>query len=165
MDGLIQRIKAHQKTFRANIRKTAPDFRPYNSDEEDEPDMPTPDFLGAEDPPDHIAGQAQYIDEICDRLEEYARPFVHPLSALVNHTFRARTRELPGHFPFVVIENFVKEITDQWVAPAQDYVDEVHDIVANYVSDLIRERFGSHAAGGLQQHVAYVISETMAMRY
>jgi hypothetical protein len=127
--------------------------------------MPTPDFLGADDPLDNIAGRAQYINEVCDRLEEYACPFVHSLSALVNHTFRSRTRELPGHFPFVVIENFVKEITDQWVIPAQDYVDEVHDVVANYVSDLIRERFGSHAAGGLQQHVAYVMSEILTTRY
>jgi hypothetical protein len=69
----------------------------------------------------------------------------------------ARTRELPGHHPFVVVQNFVKAITMKWEAPALSFSDSVHDIVMEFVEKLVAEHFGQYATGGLQQHVTYVV--------
>jgi hypothetical protein len=74
--GLIQRVNELQVTFRQAIRATAPDFRPYEKDMEDSPEMPKPDFLGAEDPAllDDVEGEPIYIDEVCDLLVKYVPP-------------------------------------------------------------------------------------------
>jgi hypothetical protein len=72
----------------------------------------------------------------------------------------ARTRELPGHHPFVVVENYVKTITMKWEAPALSFSDSVHDIVMEFIEKLVAEHFGKYATGGLQQHVTYVVSSS-----
>jgi hypothetical protein len=70
-DGLVQRINKLHDSFRVAIRRTAPDFRPYDKDRADPPAMPSPDFLGVEnDGLDNSQVEPMYIDEVCQRLEQ-----------------------------------------------------------------------------------------------
>jgi hypothetical protein len=69
---------------------------------------------------------------------------------------RARTRELPGHYPFAVVQHLMKEIVKQWDEPAYAFSDDVHDMVTNSVTQLIETHFGKYSSGGLQQRVASV---------
>jgi hypothetical protein len=75
--GLIQRMNERHVTFRSAVRGTAPDFRPYESSKEEKPDMPVPDFLGAEGPAsshNEVGGEPIFINEVCDLLEKYVVP-------------------------------------------------------------------------------------------
>jgi uncharacterized membrane protein YjdF len=68
----------------------------------------------------------------------------------------ARTRELPDHHPFVVIENLVTDIIQQWEDPARELADDVHSYVSGFMNKLIAKHFAKYSAGGLQHHVTLV---------
>lgn len=82
-DGLIQKIRPHQQEFRLSIRKTAPNFRPFERRYKDERTLATSSFLcneGEEDAGwmeeddgiDKIASvqEVLYIDEVFQRAEQ-----------------------------------------------------------------------------------------------
>jgi hypothetical protein len=69
---------------------------------------------------------------------------------------RARTRELPGNYPFVVQETFIKNIIQQWDTPAQDLCKTVFELLMKYVKKLVNAHFGLFGQGGLEQRVKSV---------
>jgi hypothetical protein len=71
--GLIQGVNERHSSFRSAIRRTAPDFRPYEAASEEQPEMPPPDFLGTEDPEamQEKSDKPIFINEVCDLLEKY----------------------------------------------------------------------------------------------
>ncbi|KNZ72243.1 Interferon-induced GTP-binding protein Mx [Termitomyces sp. J132] len=83
-DGLLQAIRPTQEQFRRTIRMTAPDFQPF----EKRTSSISQDIIPNPD--------AIYIDEVMRRADE------------------ARTRELPGNYPFVVQETYIKAIIKKW---------------------------------------------------
>lgn len=66
---------------------------------------------------------------------------------------RARTRELPDNYPFVVQQAYISSITAQWRDPALNLFDAVHRILTDQVKQIITEHFGHFGRGGLQQSV------------
>lgn len=66
---------------------------------------------------------------------------------------RAVTRELPDHYPPVIVNEYIATIIGEWGTPAQNLFDVIQRAVVNHVKELIAKHFGKFAQGGLQQRV------------
>jgi hypothetical protein len=75
---------------------------------------------------------------------------------------RARTRELPGCYPFVVQASFIKTIIKQWDSPARVFCKTVFVLLMEHVKKLVTAHFGSFGQGGLEQRVKSVIHSLAA---
>ncbi|KAF8143506.1 P-loop containing nucleoside triphosphate hydrolase protein, partial [Mycena galopus ATCC 62051] len=154
-EGLLQAIRPPQEQFRREIRHTAPDFRPFEEPAEFLMDyvepFPDPVFLLNED------GEG--------REEPHARkPVPIFIDAVMKRAEDARTRELPGHYPFVVQKSFIAEITTKWAAPAQLLCRIVHSTLAQHVKTLITRHFSSFGQGGLEQRIMILVQDHMTQR-
>ncbi|KAF7366190.1 hypothetical protein MVEN_00496000 [Mycena venus] len=149
-DGLLQTIRPAQEQFRRAIRATAPDFRPF--EQQEGPIVlaafSDPDFLLDEDDDDSVrASNAPiYIDQVLERAHA------------------ARTRELPGHYPFVVQKFYISEFTSMWESPAMVLCRFVHNTLAQHVKSLITLHFSSFGQGGLEQRVMILVQDYMKQR-
>ncbi|KAJ7653846.1 P-loop containing nucleoside triphosphate hydrolase protein [Mycena rosella] len=153
-DGLLQTIRPAQARFRRDIRGTAPDFRPFELEitEGPQPTFPDPPFLSNEDGYEAIEDQDPqekvpiFIDQVLDRA------------------LAARTRELPGHYPFVVQKSFIAEFTAKWASPAQVLCRVVHTTLLQHVKALISLHFSSFGQGGLEQRVTILVQDYIKQR-
>lgn len=64
---------------------------------------------------------------------------------------RARTRELPRSYPFVVQKTFIDKAIEKWQSPAQRLCEDVYTIVTEHVKALVHEHFAHFGQGGLEQ--------------
>ena len=71
----------------------------------------------------------------------------------VFYSHRARTRELPDHYPFVVNKTFVDAVIKKWNTPAMDLCKTVHKVAFEHVQKLVNQHFGSFGQGYLEQRV------------
>ncbi|KAH9485773.1 Interferon-induced GTP-binding protein Mx2 [Psilocybe cubensis] len=161
--GLMQAIHPAQERFRREIRRTSPNFRPFKRIDAATKHLPAPAFLrneegntsddsGSGDSSNEVswaslckrktpADDIIYVDDVLDRAQ------------------RARTRELPGHYPFVVQRMFIDSIVKEWQAPAQILCKIVHNIVSDNIKDLIKEHFGEFGQGHLEQRVRTIVQQ------
>ncbi|KAF6746773.1 P-loop containing nucleoside triphosphate hydrolase protein [Ephemerocybe angulata] len=142
--GLLQAIRPAQQTFRKAIRGTAPHFLPFESGKgRTSASLSRPRFLDNEEEDGGVVDQTRvrpiYVDEV------YKRARV------------AITRELPGHYPFVVQQEMVKEVVSKWLTPAETYLRTVQAILSNYVKDLVSHHFGSFGQGALEQRIKAIL--------
>jgi hypothetical protein len=70
---------------------------------------------------------------------------------------RARTRELPGTYPFVVQQSFIKSIIEQWASPAHVLCKTVFGLLVDHIQKLVSAHFRSFGQGGLEQRVKSVV--------
>ncbi|KAJ7648288.1 P-loop containing nucleoside triphosphate hydrolase protein [Mycena polygramma] len=156
-DGLLQAIRPAQERFRREIRDTAPDFRPFEApaDPNDIKTFRKPSFLFKEDGED----SSNTSEQSCAMKS-------HPIfiDAVLNRAHSARTRELPGHSPFIVQESFIAEFTGKWAVPAQILCRFVHTTVAQHVKILVARHFSEFGQGGLEQRVTIVVQDCMNQR-
>lgn len=153
-DGILQTIRPHQEEFKRAVRGTAPRFIPWAKGEIRE--LPAIDFLANEE------------DEP-QKSREGVPPMPTPRSAtpqsgiyiedVLNHAQRARTRELPDNYPFIVQETYIKEFTEKWETPSRILFDEVYDILKNDLSDLVHEHFEKMGRGGTLHSVLMIVNE------
>ncbi|KAJ7829557.1 P-loop containing nucleoside triphosphate hydrolase protein [Mycena leptocephala] len=119
--------------------------------------FPEPDFLLNED---------GYID--CADSDDSSRTPSMKSPIFVNQVLdrahAARTRELPGHYPFVVQNSFIAEFTSQWALPAMVLCRFVHNTLAQHVKALITLHFSSFGQGGLEQRVMILVQDYMKQR-
>ncbi|KAJ7107917.1 P-loop containing nucleoside triphosphate hydrolase protein [Mycena epipterygia] len=155
-DGLLQVICPAQERFRRDIRNTAPDFRPFEESIEErldaEPEFPDPPFLSNEDGDHNSQGQ-----------QASGKPAVF-INHVMDRALAARTRELPGHYPFVVQKSFISEFTAKWASPAQVLCRIVHTTLSQHVKALISLHFSSFGQGGLEQRVTILVQDYMKQR-
>lgn len=154
-DGLLQTIRPAQERFRREIQRTAPDFRPFERDREFAPGrFPAPSFLDNEDGDEtedddiEVLGGSPpiFIDDVLDRAHA------------------ARTRELPGHYPFVVQKSFIAEFTARWASSAQVLCRVVHCTLSQQINALIALHFSSFGQGGLEQRVTILVQDHLKQR-
>ncbi|KAJ7512921.1 P-loop containing nucleoside triphosphate hydrolase protein [Mycena galericulata] len=154
-DGLLQIIRPAQERFRRDIRDTAPDFRPFERPRtaaEITDTFPAPTFLSNEDGTELVSASQTlhsmpvYINEVMDRA------------------LAARTRELPGNFPFLVQKSFISEFTAKWAAPAQTLCRVVHRALSQHVKALVSHHFSSFGQGGLEQRLTIILQDYMNKR-
>lgn len=70
---------------------------------------------------------------------------------------RARTRELPDNYPFVVQKAYITEILQKWKKPAFDLFDIVYDILRADAERIIDRHFAAIGRGSAKQSVLYVV--------
>lgn len=85
------------------------------------------------------------------------------MRSLLRHLFidhltydSARTRELPGHYPFVVQKFYIDEFTAKWEAPAQALCRALHNTLSQHVRALISQHLATLGQGSLEQRVTWV---------
>jgi len=69
---------------------------------------------------------------------------------------RARTRELPDHYPFVVQKAYITEFVKKWRQPSLALFDAVYDILKKDVETIVDRHFARMGRGVLKQSVLYV---------
>ncbi|KAJ7115622.1 P-loop containing nucleoside triphosphate hydrolase protein [Mycena crocata] len=158
-EGLLQTIRPAQERFRRAIRDTAPDFRPFEPDQETQsdgpPPFPDPSFLSNED------GYGNDASPDSAPLPCKSPIFINQVMA---RALAARTRELPGNYPFVVQKSLIAEFTAQWEPPAQVLCRLVHTALSQHVKALISLHFSSFGQGGLEQRVTILVQDYMKQR-
>lgn len=65
----------------------------------------------------------------------------------------SRTRELPGHYPFVVQTMFIKNIVEKWRTPALNLTKTVFDRVLDHLQWLVSKHFQHIGQGHLENRV------------
>ena len=68
-------------------------------------------------------------------------------------TYRAKTRELPDNYPFVVTRRLIKQAMEKWVDPSHELFEEEYAILAERVNAMVEERFAPFVHGGLYHRV------------
>ncbi|KAG8994201.1 hypothetical protein FRB90_000509 [Tulasnella sp. 427] len=154
--GLVYNINKRYGSFRRQVHRTAPQFRPWMKSEPDQvwigEDGET--YLLAsllaevkqDDPPYGCTGKEFYVDEVMDLAE------------------RSRTRELPGNYPFAVKVTYINETNRSWRDLAENCFGKVQDIMGDHMRRLVQDHFGRYAHGGLLEAVSKVVKEQSARR-
>ncbi|KAG8981461.1 hypothetical protein FRB90_007245, partial [Tulasnella sp. 427] len=136
--GIINALNKSYNRFRQRIRDTAPQFRPWSSKNDEEPEV-MEDMKIDDDLLNAPGDMVYYLDEVMDMAQQY------------------RTRELPGNFPFSVKEILISSSTNQWREIATECFQEVADNLTDHVMRLINSHFGRYAHGGLEDDIKEVI--------
>ncbi|KAF4598880.1 hypothetical protein EYR38_007292 [Pleurotus pulmonarius] len=147
-DGLIQSIRPHQMQFRKAIRSTAPQFVPLERHVARDFKMTRPKFLDQEEATDAVDADAHslepiFIDEVMARAQ------------------KARARELPDNYPFVVRAKYVSSITDKWRSPAQILCNQTYNVLFKYMKELVHKHFASFGQGNLEQRIGVILQHHM----
>ncbi|KAF9047682.1 P-loop containing nucleoside triphosphate hydrolase protein [Panaeolus papilionaceus] len=80
-----------------------------------------------------------YIDDVMERAQ------------------KARTRELPGHYPFVVQQTFIENIMKEWEEPTRWLCNSVYTTIDNHLKQLVSKIFSGFGQGHLEQRVRAII--------
>ncbi|KAK6981542.1 P-loop containing nucleoside triphosphate hydrolase protein [Favolaschia claudopus] len=151
-DGLIQTIRPAHDTFRLNIWETAPEFRPFDSEAKTNHRWkPIPECLRQEQPDSQISSSDSSRSLLVH--QEQANDRAIYATQVLARAESARSRELPGHFPFTVQQAYIKEFTCKWADPAQELCAAVQEIFSIQVKALITIAFSSFGQGSLADRV------------
>ncbi|KAG6329455.1 hypothetical protein ID866_9634 [Astraeus odoratus] len=69
----------------------------------------------------------------------------------------SRTRELPGHYPFVVQKAYITEFVKKWREPAITLFDAVNEITRKDVEKLVHKHFGRMGRGSAKQSILMIM--------
>src|SRR5690349_1280972 len=70
---------------------------------------------------------------------------------------RARTRELPGNYPFYVQLQYIDDFTQKWRQPALDLANSVYDELGGQLKLLAHKHLGAFGRGLLEQRVKVIL--------
>ena len=84
-----------------------------------------------------------------------ARVSFNPLS-LDSLVVSAVTRELPGHYPYMVIKQYIVDFVGKWEEPSRQFFDITQKELTNGVQLLVEKHFSQYTHGHLKQGVRYV---------
>lgn len=63
--------------------------------------------------------------------------------------FRARSRELPHHYPNIVAKRYITDIISEWLAPAEALFREYHTVLGDRLNGFIDAHFTQYPALGV----------------
>ncbi|KAI6044500.1 P-loop containing nucleoside triphosphate hydrolase protein [Pisolithus marmoratus] len=155
-DGLVQTIRSHSVTFKREIYSTAPQFLPWErKDSHRHSKLPPATFLSNEENPDaedesdddgfglappvRLRDDAIFIDDVMQRVQ------------------RARTRELPDYYPFVVQAVYVSTIMKKWREPAIELFEVTNSIIRHRLGEMVENHFAHLGRGGIKQAVLMIV--------
>ncbi|KAG5337798.1 hypothetical protein C0989_008853 [Termitomyces sp. Mn162] len=164
--GLLQTIRPAQEQFRRAIRVTAPDFQPFERRHAKKKKINKAEFLLSEEGHEDFAIPNETVDSWSDKksvadvtsIETNSSEDIVPDDAIyidevMQRADEARTRELPGSYPFVVQETYIKGIIKKWRTPAHKLCRIVYHILGEHVRQLIWHNLGAFGQGHLAQRV------------
>ncbi|KAF5374644.1 hypothetical protein D9615_008939 [Tricholomella constricta] len=163
-EGLLQDIRPAQETFRRAVRITAPDFQPFEKRYKGAKRIEKAQFLSSEEESESEDPSSFDNGIVLDAGdEEFDDIVVTGKSIYIDEVFevanQARTRELPGSYPFVVQETYIKSIVKKWHTPAQILCHTVYHILSEHVRRLVHIHFGSFGQGQLEQHIKVLLQD------
>ncbi|THU85106.1 hypothetical protein K435DRAFT_764484 [Dendrothele bispora CBS 962.96] len=163
-DGLPQAIRPAQVAFRKAIRRTAPNFKPFDKSDAKMHTLARPDFLDNEEEADDDTGEK--VEGTEDKSEDNApsEPIAIHIDEVLRQAQESRTRELPGNYPYIVQERYIRQITDQWLEPAKALCDQVHVLVSEYVLRMVQEHFRDFGMGLLERQIHVIMQEHLKNR-
>ncbi|KAF9443086.1 hypothetical protein P691DRAFT_433861 [Macrolepiota fuliginosa MF-IS2] len=148
-EGIVQQIRIPCDRFRRDIRRTAPEFCPF---EEPEPGrkktLAAPEFLKHEEE-EGRKGEGEgkdgdgliYVNEVYQRMQE------------------SRSRELPGHFPHIIQREYIKDVVIKWESPATRLCEEVYAILTELMKKLVYKHFATFGQGMLEHQIRLIMHE------
>ncbi|KAG8994196.1 hypothetical protein FRB94_010067 [Tulasnella sp. JGI-2019a] len=142
MSGLAFEVNNIFEQFRHDIRRTSPQFRPYSSTDEQEIDDAAENSTA--DPSD--GAEIWFLDQVMDLAKQ------------------CRTKELPGHYPFVVTQKLIARFLITWESLALACFHEIHQVISEHILDLATDYFRKQSLGGLQNAVRGVVTEKIHQR-
>ncbi|KAF4621477.1 hypothetical protein D9613_001040 [Agrocybe pediades] len=159
--GLIQAIHPAQERFRKAIRDTAPNFRPFMRADAGKKHLPRASFLRSEEGYDEEASGSEDDDLLTlsigtPKRKSRSKDVIY-IDDVLDRAVRARTRELPGHYPFVVQKTFIDAILKNWRAPAVTLCKTVHATILEHVKMLVKKHFAHFGQGHLEQRVRSIL--------
>ncbi|CAE7058326.1 unnamed protein product [Rhizoctonia solani] len=142
--GLVQSLVISAKAFQEDLRQITPVFQPTNKTE-NAGALDTPDFLppGEEWPSRSEKGLTYWLEDVVELAEG------------------ARTRELPGEFPFAVTEELVMRTLELWRQPVRDIFGRAERVFVQRLTTLVETHFGQYAHGGLRAAVLKIVLEKL----
>ncbi|KIO31584.1 hypothetical protein M407DRAFT_67645 [Tulasnella calospora MUT 4182] len=145
--GLIHNLNEAYDRFREKVHETAPQFRPWSTTANVDPQTQQRMLDSAKQDDDAVGlgkTNSLHVDEVMDLAK------------------RSRTRELPGNYPFAVKEKLIVESVLQWSALAHDCFTEVKNIAVKHVIRLVEDHFKGFDHGGLKEAVSKITSEQIS---
>ncbi|KIL62477.1 hypothetical protein M378DRAFT_12811 [Amanita muscaria Koide BX008] len=85
--------------------------------------------------------------------------FVYYLDEIMDKAHQARTRELPGNYPYVVQEECIKSLITHWRNPALLLCQSVYQLILDHVKELVPLHFSSFGQGFLEQRVRILMQD------
>ena len=67
--------------------------------------------------------------------------------------YRAKTRELPDNYPFVVTRRLIKQAVEKWADPSYELFEAEYAVLVERVNGMLEEKFASFIHGGLYNRV------------
>ncbi|KAG6917243.1 hypothetical protein DXG01_003275 [Tephrocybe rancida] len=166
-DGLMQAIRPVQEYFRRAIRVTAPDFQPFERRHAKKKTIDRPQFLINEEGHEDYSTLDDLVDIDSDDDQSSAsvsggspvnqEPIY--IDEVLQRANDARTRELPGNYPFVVQETYVRAIIAKWKHPAHLLCRAVYLTIGGHIRKLINDHFGAFGQGQLAQRIKVLLQD------
>ncbi|KIM62717.1 hypothetical protein SCLCIDRAFT_118891 [Scleroderma citrinum Foug A] len=165
--GLLQTIRPHTEKFKSEIHGTAPNFVPWEREENVWHKLRPAGFLSTEEK----VGNSDDEDDDGVSGKHFApntpkkRPVVVPLrnaiyiEDVMQRAQKARTRELPDNYPFVVQKVYITEVLQKWEKPALDLFDIVYDILRADAEKMIDRHFTAIGRGSAKQSVLMTVQD------
>ncbi|KAG6826305.1 hypothetical protein H0H93_016635, partial [Arthromyces matolae] len=136
---------------------TAPDFQPFEKKHAKKKKIGKAQFLLNEEGHDEFndfdmdaANPDSDEDEDEDRASKSGPIYIDEVLQRAND---ARTRELPGSYPFVVQQTFINAIITKWHEPTKLLCRAVYYILGEHVRKLVQFHLGPFGQGQLAQRV------------
>ncbi|KAG6824354.1 hypothetical protein H0H92_007116 [Tricholoma furcatifolium] len=169
-DGLLLAIRPAQDDFRRAIRATAPDFQPFERIYRNKKKIGSADFLVSEEGhDDSIAvdddsgfsnGTIPLAFGLSAELSDIVpNPNAIYIDEVLEKANEARTRELPGSYPFVVQETYIRAIIKKWHEPAHFLCRFVFQTLQKAILKLIQVHFGEFGQGQLAQRIKLLFQD------
>ncbi|KAI6040078.1 P-loop containing nucleoside triphosphate hydrolase protein [Pisolithus marmoratus] len=157
-NGLVQTIRSHSEAIKQEIYFTAPRFVPWERrDSHQHPKLPPVKFLSDEEivdsedesddeglgltPPARSRDNDIFIDEVMERAQ------------------RARTRELPNYYPFVVQADYISKIVKKWREPAIELYEVTNSVMRERLGEMVEAHFAHLEKGGVRQAVLMIVCD------
>lgn len=168
-DGLLQVIRPAQERFRRDVRSTAPKFHPFERKHGSSKKVTRPKFLANEEQSE-IESEPEDEDYQSDcwggfvgarvpKKRKRAEAESIFIDDVYDRAHRARTRELPGNYPFVVQETFIAAIIKEWRYPAVVLCKTVHTLILEHCKKLVTKHFAFFGQGTLEQRVKAIVQK------
>ncbi|KAJ2922810.1 hypothetical protein H1R20_g14302, partial [Candolleomyces eurysporus] len=160
-DGVLQTIRPGQQRFREAIRETAPKFVPVARNSSSSFTLPRVTFLDNEEefvfPSEEVGFGLSDYDSVVESVPETVPDLSIYVDEVYARAHEARTRELPGFYPFVVQQTYIAGIVYKWRTPALAYLETVQGIMSTKTKQLVTLHFGKFGQGVLEQRVKAII--------
>ncbi|KAH9032594.1 P-loop containing nucleoside triphosphate hydrolase protein [Lactarius pseudohatsudake] len=158
-DGLLQTLREPRDEFKGAIRRTAPYFLPRENGLIDNSPclvqavqaVQSPRTAPRVPPFPFLSSEEMWEQELCNASSPV---FIDDVLKKANS---AVTRELPGHYPYIVIKQYIVDFVERWEDPSRRFFDTTQKELTSDVQLLVEKYFSQYTHGHLKQGVRSIM--------